>query len=377
MPSSSPTSTEGRVHFFDGLRGWAAVMVLLFHTESSLLNLDFFNRGLTRLFVDGGLAVHIFFILSGAALSFGLLRATDVRPVVAAMFKRGPRLLIPMLTSCFVAYLLMKAGLMHNVDSARLQSMFSPIPEDSVYFSWYQVYYNFQPDFLGMLRFTFWDVFLVTDTLSTSASYNGPLWTMPIELGGSFVIYFFWLLMIVCQRKLATAALCGSLSALAFFAMPNPYSVGHYALLFLFGALVAQQYSRQGPLLRICSHPISQGLLLVAFFVTYQKVDPTFSATLIILLVAASPLLRRLLSARLSVFLGRISFPLYVIHMPIVCSATSWAIVSFYDPTSIGGSLAIGVGTIALALLSARLLLPVEAFSIRFAHRVAAFFVGA
>jgi peptidoglycan/LPS O-acetylase OafA/YrhL len=44
-------------------------------------------------------------------------------------------------------------------------------------------------------------------------------------------------------------------------------------------------------------------------------------AVLLVAAVLMSPLTQRLLSAKPLLLLGRISFPLYLLHMPILCTA--------------------------------------------------------
>jgi peptidoglycan/LPS O-acetylase OafA/YrhL len=55
-------NTQPRVDFFDGLRGWAAVVVTLGHISGAMNGLGFGPIAHTpfRIFFDGGFAVYIF-----------------------------------------------------------------------------------------------------------------------------------------------------------------------------------------------------------------------------------------------------------------------------------------------------------------------------
>ena len=61
----------------------------------------------------------------------------------------------------------------------------------------------------------------------------------------------------------------------------------------------------------------ARGVLALAFFLVPWK---PVAATMIVAAVAASPRLQWILSARWLAWLGRISFGLYLIHMPILCA---------------------------------------------------------
>lgn len=59
----------------------------------------------------------------------------------------------------------------------------------------------------------------------------------------------------------------------------------------------------------------------------YRPDDDRYTALLALLLVSAiafSPILQSLFSGLVSKFLGRISFPLYLIHMIVICSWSSY-----------------------------------------------------
>ena len=65
-----PVSTM-RIDYLDGVRGWASLMVLLFHAfwETFGNVLPVFRNPVTAFLLDGHLAVFVFFVLSGDALS--------------------------------------------------------------------------------------------------------------------------------------------------------------------------------------------------------------------------------------------------------------------------------------------------------------------
>jgi peptidoglycan/LPS O-acetylase OafA/YrhL len=79
-----------RLKYLDGVRGWAALSVLIFHSSWEL-----FGRVLPRLRTisfpllnNGPLAVYIFFVLSGFVLSVGYLRTNDLELVRKLALRR-------------------------------------------------------------------------------------------------------------------------------------------------------------------------------------------------------------------------------------------------------------------------------------------------
>ena len=78
---ATTTSEAGRLRFLDGLRGWAAVVVLLHHVFIDGLPANGFMADRTLwakvFFVNGTLAVCVFFVISGFSLSIRYLDRGD------------------------------------------------------------------------------------------------------------------------------------------------------------------------------------------------------------------------------------------------------------------------------------------------------------
>ena len=161
---------EGRIGFLDGLRGWGSVFVLLYHVFSDGLPIDKVTAARLPLLVpfNGQLAVMVFFIVSGFALSFRHLRDGRIDQLARTTAGRYFRLAIPVFVACLLVHLAMRAGL---VDPLRRPPF--------VHFL------NFDPTTWHLLRFALFDVFF---NYRSPESYIGPLWTMSIELVGSYIV---------------------------------------------------------------------------------------------------------------------------------------------------------------------------------------------
>ena len=124
-----PKKGEGRMLFIDGLRGIAALLVVLFHfytpKVSPLYALmhDWMPASLEWVFLSGYVGVEIFFVLSGFVIAYTLLNE-EVTPGFAAnfMIRRSIRLDPPywMLIAVSVGY---KCILWHHYAPAILRSM--------------------------------------------------------------------------------------------------------------------------------------------------------------------------------------------------------------------------------------------------------------
>jgi len=68
-----------RLDYIEGIRGWAALVVLVFHFTRETFGASFpaYHSIWLHFLLDGPLAVYVFFILSGDALSTTFLKTQD------------------------------------------------------------------------------------------------------------------------------------------------------------------------------------------------------------------------------------------------------------------------------------------------------------
>lgn len=368
-----------RVDFLDGIRGWASVVVLLSHIIGSVLALvtpeldansfsDFklseFWRViydvygvLLRIFTDGRLAVLIFFVLSGYALSVSHFNLQK-NALALATASRYFRLTIPILFTSLIAYVMLKAGLFFNLEAAAR----FPVLSD-----WLGSFYKFHGSIQGVLSFATYDVFF---RYRSEVAYNALLWTMPVELMGSFMIYGFLALF---KRSNAVQWGISLLLALAFLCSTPLYAC------FIMGYLIAElnrifvgKITRKGSdIFLVCAFLAVSGVAILrqfiewGDFVTYDAAT-CLIATALVTSVSFSSGLRAFFSNRLSKFLGRISFPLYLIQIIVICS---WSSFLYLKMPVLGGSVVLAavinlLTTISLCIGLSALLIPIERLSI-------------
>jgi peptidoglycan/LPS O-acetylase OafA/YrhL len=321
---------ESRAHFLDGLRGWGAIAVVNTHLFAGFLfndspEVNALLRAIPFLF-DGEQAVYVFFVLSGFAITIPYFSARRKKlALLDAAVRRYPRLTLPVFASALLAWVLMKAGLMNNVDASALVHSND----------WFGTFYLFEPDLVGLLKFSFVDVYADYNTATT---YNAVLWTMKIELLGAFFIYGFLALTGEMKHRVMAYLLVGLLVA------------GTSLLPFVVGCMLSDFYHRTLPVPRAVE-PLLEALrrfprtalwLLVAATTVWTLARwhpwaPSFNLrspagmTLVGSALVAAAMqdgpARRFFSSALSRALGRYSFPLYLVHLPILCSWSAWLYV--------------------------------------------------
>jgi peptidoglycan/LPS O-acetylase OafA/YrhL len=312
---------RNRKAYLDGLRGVAACAVFLAHLSIALS---------VRNYLNANAAVCIFFVLSGFVLSELAQHSPLSFPAQAV--RRYLRLVVPMLATSTFAWALLAAGFYRNQQAAALLNSW-----------WLGNWYKFDPSFRDMLIETLYGVFV-----TGHSDYNCNLWTMRPELIGS--LYVFVINATATSRRLRL--LC--YIALALFYADN------YVLLFPVGALLHDFHPEMAAALKrtwpkavafvagsiLCVIPM-KWLQMLPFVsgVTDEMYWHMIGASLVVFAVLHWRTLKLLLGSALGRLLGRLSFVLYLIHVPIICSFTAWLVLAL--PVGYAVPVA-GVATIVL-----------------------------
>ena len=303
-----------RLETLDSLRGLAALAVLFNHClhlfpefvardspPTTWLGVALKETPLWML-VDGHGAVLVFFVLSGFVLSLPFLAGTAPSwPVFAA--RRFARLYPP-----YAAALLL---------AALLQARFGALlPRDVT--SWIANANWTDP----LDARTAADYAFMT---GARISLNNPVWSLAHEMRISLVLP---LLLLPLRRFGARAGLVTGLALLACY-LALRGTGGHeatgvagltalYAAMFVLGALMAGQRDR---LRAVRAEAVPVLLVLAAaviFWRTWQDEITTAAAAALIAAVLIPGPVARFCALRPIRFLGRISYSLYLIHMPVL-----------------------------------------------------------
>ncbi|MDI1361131.1 acyltransferase [Methylotenera sp.] len=316
------TKQHVRINEVDGIRGWAAFLVLLFHAFGEMLKfaVPAVHFAWFAPFLAGDIAVAIFFILSGDALSSGFFAGGGERAIDRLLVRRYLRLTIPIFMSCLLTYLIMATGLDFHMKAAEILQR-----QD-----WLGQFLQFNQSLLGFLRYSIIGVYI---SHTRELSYNPFLWTMSVEMIGSMLVFllcYLWHRLkkphLLCFLLLVWLAAIGSFFSLFFAGM----LMGHYRQQGLFEKLLKQ---RNYQLLAFAIVVIIIGTSIATAGIHRP------AALLPLMLCVAMVLvfcfytqrhLKAFFSNKFSLFLGEISFPLYLVHFQVLISLMSWLVIQDY-----------------------------------------------
>lgn len=345
-----------RFRSLDGLRGLAAVVVIAYH--ATLINPTFaaiILQGVrppstvwntlvyspVRIFVAGGPAVIVFFVLSGFVLTLQVRRATNW-DWQGYFPRRLVRLFLPAAGSVVLAVIL---GLAVFRDAQTNPS------------AWVQSY-----TFVG---FDYRKPLQALDLFDGNPDFNSPLWSLRWEVLFSLLLpVYVW---IVARGRRVTAIALAAVPILVFIGWDSGDATLQYLPCFFVGSALTvllgpvdnpspavMRWPRELAWIAVCLLSL---LLLVLGSITAPGLASAphlahaANATVVIgaagIVVVACrwrPAIR-LLSTPLFAWLGRISFSLYLVHVPILI-ATGNVLADLPWPASliIGVAIAFGVG---------------------------------
>ncbi len=324
------SAASGRVVYLDGLRGFAALIVVIYHFLCGFVPIAIPNQAPllapitdtpAGFFYNGPFAVIIFFVLSGFVVSNAASKSSD--PLIVNLFSRYVRLAVPATASLVLAWVLLSL----MPDAPRRLSLAIPHP-------WF--------DSNGMVSETRPSLrsFLHTDALQAfkygGAALNSALWTMQFELIGSWFLYTFY--RIVETRFRIPLLLLGSLICQCAVLFQTPHWAARLPSYtgFLVGALFFEYWSR-GRLPSIFPFGVFiAGGLLGAFHTgfhdrmklpqglgeftvgNHEGVFYLIGSAMMIYGCMQSGKLRWFFSSVPMKFLGRVSFSLYLVHLPLL-----------------------------------------------------------
>lgn len=351
--SSSPAATAlpaGRVTCLDGLRGVAACAVVVFHFFYAFTPGPFMDRARTgtglfdlplAMLWNGYFAVAVFFALSGFVLAASSPRTAREAPLLIGL--RYVRLAVPALASSVLAWMWLEGF----PDAARSAQAIS----GSSWFRW-----TYQPPIPPLSQAVYEGAIGVF--IEGTTRFNNPLWTMRTEFLGSLLIYGGYALV---RGRLRVPALLAGLLALAL--------AGQFSLAaFCGGALVFEARHRlrdrpvAGALLGLAGlvlgatfpgHADGPGLLAAVQSRLGTGGFREAGALLLIVCVLTTPWLRGLLERPAMQRLGELSFPIYLVHVPLIVAPAAWVFVTF-APLSLtavfGLFAAVALATLLLAV---------------------------
>lgn len=356
----------------DGLRGLAAVSVAVSH-----MILAFFPAAFTHYFAwvaapgaiygrvesilatpglsvlwNGSFSVSIFFVLSGYVLTKRLVEKQDLAIARSLAARRYFRLAGPVLGSALFAFGLMSLGLYHSVDVAAMTSS-----------AWLKGMWNVTPNFFLAVKEGLYGAIFRGEV-----SYNPVFWTMRIEFIGS--------LLVLAYRCLTLSRRSQVSGAVIYIILTASLAPGEWVayLAFLLGTHLNDlpELGRRGALYLLAVVGLylggidGSGLYGWLGYIPVEAparngVFAVFGATLLVYAVKSGAFSGLLRSGPVQ-FLGRISYSLYLVHLPIIlsvaCGSYLWFVVDQGFGRIAAAAMAFAIAfptTIVVAILFTRL----------------------
>lgn len=338
-----------KLAYLDGLKGFGCVCVFLTHfifafyygmyhyePESCHLpgNLDIaVGKSVLNLFFNGNTAVRLFLVLSGYLLCRNYFLNGDKKRLCSSAARRYFRLMPPVLAVNGAVWFCMHLGLYQNVPAAAVAGSTE----------WFAFFNAFEPSFWGMLRESLYGCFLFGHN-----AYNGVVWTLQILFLGAYLDY--GLALLVSRWKMRWL-IYGGLAVLLVRTDFLSIFLGYVLCDFMHMDLAWRK--------RICGcAPLQWGLCVLGlYFMCYPSAGFGYEGTIWGILpfvfvnyyhifgvlcftfaVLNLEWLRRFFSMSGFLYLGRISYSLYLIHFPVLATFGAWFFLTFRERLGYNGT---------------------------------------
>jgi len=339
--------TRKNYDFLDGIRGLAALLVVLYHAylfTGSTGEIAAEMPWVKLLIGWGYLGVPVFIVVSGFVLMLPLRREHGYvfkRGLLSFFKRRAKRILPPYWAALLLTLVLIwSVPIMQRRAGTQWDTKLPVTPENVVAHLF--LIHDFSPEWIGRI--------------------NGPMWSVAVE----WHIYFLMpLVLIPLWRRLARSVVV-LLTAVATVSIPVGLGIGTFAhpwlvLCFVFGMLAADAVNGR-PLRRSEWVVILSGMTaIIAVTVFLDPVGPRIGSSWLTETIAGGATatgvgllahgrggwVAGVLSSRVAMFAGLVSYSVYLVHSPLLALGN---LVTLGLPLSTGARYA--VMTLAVAPLS-------------------------
>lgn len=360
-----------RLQALEGLRGVAAIIVVLFHGLSMFYPSLVYGTtlGMSALhhsriedvmygnplsvITSGAFAVAIFFVLSGFVLSIGYFNGKGDGLVMRIAGKRYLRLMLPAFSSIVITFLVVGFGLswLKN-DTATITGSL-----------WLAHLWPQTVSIVQVFSEGLWNIFF--GTLGAEA-YNPVLWTMRYELLGSLLVFAVILLFGKAKNRWAIYSL------LIFATFQTWY------LAFVTGMILADLYSRkkfpfvetkaQGWLVLILliglflggyPYSIPEGSIYAALQIPWLSVGAnqimylSLGATAVLTAVISLRRVSSFFASKRIYILGKYSFSIYLVHMAVLFTVAAGVFLLLHPHMYYGLAVALALLATCIVLVPA------------------------
>ncbi len=286
----------------------------------------FSNNTFLSFITDGNFAVYIFLLLSGYCISLSLDRVESVLPLRGYALKRYLRIALP------IAPIILVEGLLYLTGC----------------FGYHDVLVHLQSNDIAMqaytdLSFNGWVQAIFLSPIGKCSGWLDPTWMMKYIFFGSFVVLVLKLSINRTSKICTLLILSLSIIILALSSL--------YFVAVVLGCCIFEGKKAFHILdIKWCKS-LSYAFLLIALFTYCFHSHKIISATSLVLGIELSCVSQNILSWGMFRKIGAISFPLYLIHWPLICTFSLWLYKSSYSVFNESSTLVVFIVTLLVLLL--------------------------
>jgi peptidoglycan/LPS O-acetylase OafA/YrhL len=343
-------------HFFLGFSPYTTGFMDRTRNGDSLIGEPFFA------IFNGTGAVSFFFTLSGFVLCWSYFNHESQQKLLIAFLKRFPRLAAIVTVSTIISYLLFKFGFYYFREAAQLNS--SPWLATFGGSGWSP---EFEINFLKALYEA------LTTFFNGQANYNSNLWTMKPEFFGSIIVYMLasFISVILGYRYLAYAFAIIAISALNYNPLIFPFVAGTFLSAYLAKNKIEISLLSSLGLIAVGLYMLGYiipekayqwtSFVPAHYKVNFQTLINSLGSIFIIFATMSNRKLFQYLNGKFFKYLGKISFPLYLIHPLVIFSISSYAYL-YCSAVGMGTQVKIFEVFVITAVVSIALSIPLSMF---------------
>jgi peptidoglycan/LPS O-acetylase OafA/YrhL len=311
-----------KIEALESLRGIGALTVLIGHLllafypamvfEGHELHFGYENTirvSPVHLLYNGSFAVCLFFALSGYVLSHNYFTTRDIETLKSSAYRRYFRLMVPVFAAVMISFVIGSFGLYRNMEIVAVTDCYG----------WLDTMLQFpRGDIFGAIYSGLFGVFIFGD-----GRYDNSLWTMATEFRGSFLVYGF--LFVLGDRWERIFAY-----VIAFLLFKNGYMISFLAGMAVCDLSTTMKYkipevicigiTMLGLWIAAVSFDVNSLFSIIGLHIGTDYPNLICGSILVLAGVAFSPSLKKILSNSFMVWMGKMSFSVYVIHLIIICS---------------------------------------------------------
>lgn len=342
---------QKRIRWIDGLRGVASLFIVFHHFIMGYYPAAYrggeaiahiagdveadFSQSPLAFFAIGDLWVSVFCLVSGFVISYQVFQMTEAKQFSKSLLKRYPRLMLPVFALSAIVFVMLHLNLFFNGSASVLSGS-----------EWLAQFYQDKTTISDLIFSSIADTWIV----GMSTLYSNAFWMLADLFAGSFMAY----ILAAMERGMNGRMLYVYIGVVVVYLSTNS-RLSAFAL----GVLIAYIVKRFGE--RIEKHKkgcIIVGIIMAvaavilgAYPVAYaptnayqilnhlpDRLNPYYfyhmiAAALIVMAIYLLKPLAKFLSLKPFLFLGKISYSIYLVHIPVLFSLSAWLLITFMSKT--------------------------------------------